>query len=49
MQQGVIGYGSVYSQIHIADNPQRLSAYNVNLVNKHKLKLFYNKKTLFLS
>ena len=44
MQYQLTSYGTVYSQIHIADNPQKLSACNVNLVNKHCLKLFYNNK-----
>lgn len=44
MQRQLTNYGTVYSQIHIADNPQKLSACNVNLVNKHYKKLFYNNK-----
>ena len=34
MQHPLTSFGTVYSQIHIVDNSQKLSAYNVNLVNK---------------
>mgnify|MGYP003331369170 CR=1 FL=1 len=48
MQQRVTSYSTVYSQIHIADNPQKLSAYNVNLVNKHCEKINnHNKNSIF--
>ena len=47
MQHPLTSLGTVYSQIHIVDNSQKLSAYNVNLVNKHCLKLSFNNRILY--